>query len=137
MERIIALLSRKAIAGYHFLHIRGLDRYYDIVKVKMFKHSCMGHCTLDKGFGSWRAVFCKYLLFERTRVHAYSDRKISRSASVNDLFYPVHAADISGIYAYLVNSCRRRFYCKAIVKVDIRNKRYLYSLLNCRNKLYS
>ena len=95
----------------------------------------MTHCTFHKSLRSWRTVFCKKLLFQRTAVHAYPNRDISFTAGFNHRFHPIHRADISGVYPYLVDTSFRRRNGKAIVKVDIRHKRDRDFLFDSRDKL--
>ena len=71
----------------------------------------MTHCAFHKGFGSWCAIFCKKLLFQRTAVHAYPDRDISFTAGFHHRFHPIHRADIA------INTAMARFGADELEKI--------------------
>ena len=97
----------------------------------------MVESTLHQSFGSGRTVLGKKLLFQRARIDTDTNGKLSCAAGINDSLYPVHSADISGVDPYLVNTCGCGLYCQLVVEVYIRYQRYLHSLLDGRDKLYS
>ena len=93
----------------------------------------MIQCAFAKRLGGGRAVFCQNVLFERSAVHADADRHAAHAASVGDGFYSFGRADVSGIYADLVDSALKRRKGELVIKMNVGDQRNVRVLLNIRN----
>ena len=83
----------------------------------------MSERALDERLGRHAAIFCEQLLFKRAAVHADADGDFVRPAGIHDRLDAVLSPDVAGVDANFVRAARRRFHGKAIVEVDVRDKR--------------
>ena len=94
----------------------------------------MSHCAFHQGFCCGRAVFCQNFFFQRTGIDTDPNGNAAFLTGFHYCPYPIHAADVSGVNPYLIDSSSSRFQCKPIVKMNIRYQRNMNSLLDCRNQ---
>ena len=85
----------------------------------------MARSTFSQCLCGRTAVLSKKLTLYRAAVHAYSYRDIAAAASVRHSLYPVLIPDISGIYPYLVDTCRRTFERYPVIKMYVCDNGYI------------
>ena len=70
-------------------------------------------------------VLFKQRFFKASAVYSDTDRYIALAAGFGDLADVFLAADVAGIYAYLIYSALGNREREALVEVDIRTKRHI------------
>lgn len=97
----------------------------------------MSHRAFSHRLGRGRTVFLQKLLFERTRVYAYSYRHIVETASLRNGSDLIVGAYIAGVYSYLIDARRNTFERATVIEMDISHDGDFYSFLYRVKSLYS
>ena len=85
----------------------------------------MALCAFKHCLGARMTVLFKQRFFKASAVHSDADRYIALAAGFGDLADILLTAYVARVYTYLIYSALGNRKRKAIVKVDIRNKRHI------------
>ena len=107
-----------------------VDAYDQIVIAHILYELYLVQSTLHKSLGCHTMIFLYQVFFKRATVYTDADRDISFLCYIYHSPYSVSASYIAGIDSDLVGSVFNRSYCKLVIKVYIRNKRYADLFLN-------